>query len=439
MSKCNFRRQLPYQAGGEHLSQGPRKIPFVARCLLVISTIFSLLAPPAVSGLSIYDFITLSQNKYKVENIVDIILTTGSAFTLTATDVVYLKYASVDDPVVQAMLIVVPPASQETETDPISNTDWLNVTMEDLLILADNEVSDAVILSFIKTRKRTFTLGASEIEKLREAGLDDVAIQSLLSESKVMDDPVNYDGSPSVSMEYYPPAISTGPYTETVILGRYPSVIPFDVYPRYYYGPSIFIGFSSRNRTLFNHHRAGSHHNGKKHHAGLHPRRDHHIGPHDIGEDQHAGQHHLTPEHNRKYHNVKNRNTQLTSVNKIHSVNNDRNHGITGQSGHKIKKTNRPGIIHNNRQSADHNFNRHILHRKENKSGGSSTATINRNSAHTASKNPTVSRTTLYSTKVGRNYSGRSVNRESKYNRSPNSNQNVKRRRGNVSARFKPR
>ena len=234
------------------MSQGALKMQYATRCLLVITAIFSLLGPRAVSGLSINDVITLSQNKYKAENIVDIILTTVSAFTLTATDVVYLKTASVSDFVVQAMLVVVPPKSQEAETNSTGNTNWLNVTLEDLLLLADSGVSDAVILSFIRTRERAFTVGASEILKLREAGLSNVAIQYLLSEGNAIDDPVGYYEPPTVSMDYYPPAISMESYPETVILNRYPSAVPFYVNPRYYYGPSVFIGL---------------HHNGEKHHV----------------------------------------------------------------------------------------------------------------------------------------------------------------------------
>jgi len=354
------------------LSPGPFKIPYAARCVLAITSIFSLLWPHTVSGLSIYDVITLSQNKYKAGEIVDIMLATGSAFTLTATDVVYLKKASVNDSVVQAMLVVVPPKSQETDTISIRSTDWLNLTLGDLLVLADNDISDTVILSFIKTRKRSFTLSASEIVKLRKAGLSDVAIQYLLSETNAIDGPVNY---------YEPPTNSMGPYLGTVILDRYPSVIPFDVYPldvypRYYYGPSIYIGFSNINHTLFNHQHVGLHHDGKKHHVGSHHRSDHHIGSHDIGKDQHVGQHHRTPEHIRSYHSVKNSDTQLTSVNKSHSVNNNRNHSVP--------------------------------------------------------------RTTRHSTKVTSNNSGRSMNRTNKYSKSPKSNQNVKRKSGNTGSRVKP-
>jgi len=411
------------------LSPGPLNIPYAVRCILIITSIFSLLWPHAVSGLSIYDVITLSQNKYKAEDIVDIILATGSAFTLTATDVIYLKKASINDSVVQTMLVVVHPKSQETETISIQSMDWLNVTLEDLLILADNEVSDEVIFSFLKTRKRIFTLGAGEIAKLRKAGLRDVAIQYLLSETNATGDPVNY---------YELPTISMGPYPETVILGRHPSVIQFDDYPRYYYGPSIYVGFSNIHHTLFDHQNVGLHHEGKEHHVGLHHRTEHHIGSHDIGKGHHVGKHHRTPEHNRNYHSVNNNDTQLTGINISHSVNNDRNYGVVGQSAHKITETTKPGIIQNNRKSEDYIFNRHMLRRNENKLGSSSAQTINRNNTHTVRKTPTVSGTARNSTKVNRIYRGRSTTGTSSHNKSPGSNRNAKPGRANVRARAKP-
>ena len=267
--------------GGGHSSKGVLKMPSATRCLLVITAIFSMLGPRAANGLSIYDVIMLSQNRYEAENIVDIILTTGSAFTLTATDVVYLKTTGINDSVVEAMLVAVPPESQETETDYTGNRDWLNVTLEDLLLLANSEVSEPVILSFIRARERAFTMGASEIVKLYEAGLSDGAIQYLLSQSIAIDDPAGYYEPPTVSMDYYPPAITMEPYPRTVTSNRYPSVVPIYAYPPYYYEPSIFIGFAGIRHALLAHHQVGLHHQRGKHHVDLPQEREHHVGLHD--------------------------------------------------------------------------------------------------------------------------------------------------------------
>ena len=181
-------------------------MPYATKCLWVITALFSLLGPSAASGLSIYDVIMLSQNKYEADNIVDIILTTGSAFTLTATDVVYLKTIGMSDSVVQAMIVAVPLAdSQEAKITSTGDMDWLNVTMEDLLLLADSEVSDAVILTFIRARKKAFTMGASEIVTLYESGLSDVAILYLqLSESIAIDDPAGHYEPPIGLSDNYP-------------------------------------------------------------------------------------------------------------------------------------------------------------------------------------------------------------------------------------------
>ena len=95
-----------------------------------------------------------------------------------------------------------------------------------------------------------------------------------------------------------------------------------------------------------------------------------------------------------------------------------------------------------NSQSAGHGFNRHVLRRSGNKLGGSSGHTIKRNSAHIASKSPTVPRTTHHSVKKGsQGYSGRSISRTSTHKRSlKNSqsadhgfNRHVLRRSGNKS------
>ena len=415
---------------------------YITRCLLVITAIFSLVGPRAVSGLSIDDVIMLSQNRYKAENIVDIILTTGSAFTLTATHVVHLKTVGVSDSVVQAMLVVVPPQSRAAETDSTGNTDWLNVTLQDLLLLADSEVSDAVILSFIRSRETAFTVGASEIVKLREAGLSDVAIQYLFLQSKTIADPVGYYEPPTGSVKYYPPAISMETYPETITLNRYSSAVPFYAYPRYYYGPSVFIRFGRVQHTLLDQYHVGLHHHRGKHQVGLHHRRDHYVGLHDNGKGQHIGLHHLAPEHIRKHHSVNNSNTHRPGINKSHSMNNDRGHSAIRKSGPNVKENNGPEISRNRNQSADHGFNRHVLRRSGNKSGASNDHTIKRNSARIASKSPTVSRTTHHSVKnASQAYSGRSISRTSTHKRSlKNSqsadhgfNRHVLRRSGNKS------
>ncbi|MCZ6502481.1 MAG: hypothetical protein O6945_08195 [Gammaproteobacteria bacterium] len=413
-------------------------MPYAIRCLLVITAIFLLLGPRTASGLSIYDVIMLSQNRYEAENIVDIILTTGSAFTLTATDVVYLKNTGISDSVVQAMLVAVPPTeSQEAETDSMGNMDWLNVTLEDLLMLADSEVSEAVILSFIKTRKRAFTMDASEMVKLYDAGLSDVVIQYLLvSESITIDDPADYYEPPTVSTDNYP--ITMEPYPRTVTSNRYPPDVPFYAYPRYYYEPSIFVGFGRIHHTLLRHHHVRLHHqreghhlglhhrndhniglndnrkvqNREEHHSGLHRKREHHVGLHDIEEGQHIDLHHLTPKHVSKYHSVNNSNARTPGIRKIRRMANS----VIERSGRNITKTNGPGISHDDNQSAGRGFNSQV-HRV----GGNKLVSKSSHATNRTSTSPTAPRTTRHREKGSRGYGGRSTSRASTNSKSHDS------------------
>ncbi len=100
------------------MSQRALKTPYATICLLVITAIFSLLVPRMVSGLSVYDVIMLSNGGYEADDIVALIETTGSAFELTATDVVRLKRAGVNETVIQAMLVAVPPEPQKNGNSP---------------------------------------------------------------------------------------------------------------------------------------------------------------------------------------------------------------------------------------------------------------------------------------------------------------------------------
>jgi hypothetical protein len=75
--------------------------------LLVVAALLALTVPRIVYSLSIYDVIMLNQNGYKADDIIALIETTGSAFDLTAKDVVRLKEAGVNETVIQKMLAVV--------------------------------------------------------------------------------------------------------------------------------------------------------------------------------------------------------------------------------------------------------------------------------------------------------------------------------------------
>jgi len=321
--------------------------------------------------------------------------------------------------------------------------DWLNVTLEDLVMLADSEVSEPVILTFIRTRKRAFTMGASEIVKLYEAGLSDTAIQYLLlSENIAIDNPADYDEPPTESTDHYPPAITMEPYPKTVTSNRYPSDVPFYAYPRYYYEPSIFIGFRGIHHTLLEHHHVRLHHQREEHHvglhhgndhniglddnrkgqyreehhSGLHREREHHIGLHDNEEGQHVGLHHLTPEHAPKYHSVNNSNAHTAGISKIRRMTNS----VIEQGGRNVKETNEPGISHHDNPSAGRGFNSQVHRVGGNKLVSNSSRATNQNSTHTK-LSPTAPRTTRHREKSSRGYGGRSKSRTSRNGRSRDS------------------
>jgi len=178
----------------------------------------------------------------------------------------------------------------------------LNVTLDDLLLLAESEVSDKTILAFIEPREITFTLGTEEIAKLRKAGLSEEVIQYLLAKSRQAG--LTYD-------QYIKPPV---PYP----------------YPGYYYGPSLYLGFGGGHHALFDHHFVGLHH-AAPHHTGLPP---HHTGLHHdtsihIGHSRSTGGHHIG--HTSQFA-VGNGSTHSTSINSSHNT--GRGHSILGRSSH---------------------------------------------------------------------------------------------------------
>ncbi len=110
----------------------------------------------------------------------------------------------------------------------------VNVTLDDLLLLAESRVSDKTILTFIETREIAFTVSEEEIVKLRESGLSEEAIQYLLAKSKEAGE---------ISDQYKPPPVSFYPYsqplvksteTDEIIVRDKPPAVLFYPYPRYY-------------------------------------------------------------------------------------------------------------------------------------------------------------------------------------------------------------
>jgi len=92
--------------------------------LLVVAAMLALIVPRMVYSLSIYDVIILNQKGYEADDIIALIETTGSAFDLTAKDVVRLKETGVSEAVIQAMLAVVlldPQEGTNLSSEPTAN------------------------------------------------------------------------------------------------------------------------------------------------------------------------------------------------------------------------------------------------------------------------------------------------------------------------------
>ncbi len=207
----------------------------------------------------------------------------------------------------------------------------LNITLDDLFLLAESRVSDKTILAFIEPREITFTLGTEEIEKLRKAGLSEEVIQYLLSKCRQAG--LTYN-------QYIKPPV---PYS----------------YPGYYYGPSLYLGFGR------GHHHVGRHH---AHHAATH-----HVGPHrSRSHSVIAGSHHTSTSsalssrhHSNRSHSIHGRSRHSTSGSSALSSrhHSNRNHSIHGRSSHntsssRVHSTNRRSS-HSSSHSGSHGGRSH--------------------------------------------------------------------------------
>ena len=229
----------------------------------------------------------------------------------------------------------------------------LNVTLDDLLLLAESEVSDKTILAFIEPREITFTLGTEEIAKLRKAGLSEEVIQYLLAKSRQAG--LTYD-------QYIKPPV---PYP----------------YPGYYYGPSLYLGFGGGHHALFDHHFVGLHH-AAPHHTGLHHAAPHHTGLHHdtsihIGHSRSTGGHHIG--HTSQFA-VGNGSTHSTSINSSHNT--GRGHSILGRSSHHTSGSS--ALTLSNRH--DSNRSHGTLGRSSHHTSRSRAHSTNHSSSHSSSR-----------------------------------------------------
>ena len=101
--------------------------------------------------------------------------------------------------------------------------------MDDIVLLAESDISDQTILTFIRYRQLDFVLDAKGVQRLREAGVSEDVIQYLL----------NRDATPVAAIRTY--VIPTGYATG---------------YPSYYYGARL-VGTTMFSLGWYDHHYFG--------------------------------------------------------------------------------------------------------------------------------------------------------------------------------------
>ncbi|MGH9158599.1 MAG: hypothetical protein ACRD2X_01230 [Vicinamibacteraceae bacterium] len=123
-----------------------------------------------------------------------------------------------------------------------------DVTVDDVIRLAQSGISDETIIAFLDTQPIGFTLDADVLLQLRSAGVSEAVIQSLLERARP---------TPGPPLTYAAPAAPLYGY-------RVPYPPAYYAYPRDYYAAPVRVFFSfglphSRHGRAFVHHH---HHRG---------------------------------------------------------------------------------------------------------------------------------------------------------------------------------
>ena len=100
------------------------------------------------------------------------------------------------------------------------------VSFDDMLLLAQNDISEQTILTFLKYRKLAFALDAKTVQRLRDGGVSDAVIRFLLER----------DATTIAALPTY--VVPTGYRTG---------------YPSYYYGARL-VGTTEFPLAWYNHH-----------------------------------------------------------------------------------------------------------------------------------------------------------------------------------------
>ena len=95
----------------------------------------------------------------------------------------------------------------------------LEVSLEDLLSLAENEISEETILAVVQTRQITFAVDAEAIVRLRRADLSEEVIRALLKKTKGANGAPGTDPNRPVVVYAYPPYYYWSDYWPSVFVG----------------------------------------------------------------------------------------------------------------------------------------------------------------------------------------------------------------------------
>ncbi len=151
--------------------------------LWLFPVLFSLWLPGIVLALGTEDVVRLHASGYTDDEINEVLSATRAEFLLSARDVVYLSQSGVSDPIVQGMLVALPMQPVNGDATLAAEPVRLLFTQEDLQLLAVNQISEPVVVTFIETRDMAFTLDTERLTALRQSGLGLDALQVLVEKS----------------------------------------------------------------------------------------------------------------------------------------------------------------------------------------------------------------------------------------------------------------
>jgi uncharacterized membrane protein YgcG len=171
----------------------------------------------------------------------------------------------------------------------IAQAGSLQISIEDILLLAEQGVSDETILVFVKTREIGFIPDAEDIDKLHAASISEEVIRYILRQTAT-------DSSPSYRYQ----------------TRSYVDYYPLYYYTPYYYGSSVFLGYSGYPHTWFGNYYGGVHYtplhykyndHGVLSHGGGH--RTVHANRHGLGHNGLSVRRHGNRQHTVRQHTVR--------------------------------------------------------------------------------------------------------------------------------------